>query len=206
MRGIAFITTALLAFSVSVGVAGEFTANQDGSSTWDSGSDSVKIDLNLDGSFRRAWSRYSAPVEFADRRGINAAQIISEEKAKAALVRNMMQTNASVRIVGEMQAEQNKMTQERRTGAQPSVTKIDQRALGQALTEITGSFASGNLTGVRVLEKGYDEKREEAWVVVGITQESIKGARALDRAMNQPQQPTVQDSIKLQPSEVQRSR
>jgi len=157
--------------------AGNVEATEDGTVTWQAGVDGVEIEWAPDGNVNRIYSRFSTPVEFADRRGINKAQIISEEKAKAAIIRFFSQSITSTRIITEIQSDINTATQIRQTGAEANVVKQDERTLLETLTEVTTSFAQGSLSGVIVLERGYDEVLEEAWVVVGISQRTINAAR-----------------------------
>jgi len=187
--------------------AGEAMINSDGSATWQAGVDGVEIEWNTDGSIKRLYSRYSTPVEFADRRGISTAQIIAEEKAKAGIVRLMQQSVTSTRVVAEVQSDLNKAIQERNSGKPSNVHKSDERTLIETLTEITGSFAAGTLRGVIVLEKGYDSKTEEAWVVVGISEKTLNAAGAVQRMIDDPKTSPKpdSDSIDVQPSEVRRS-
>jgi hypothetical protein len=187
--------------------AGEVTVQNDGSTTWQAGVDGVEIEWNADGSIKRIYSRYSTPVEFPDRRGIDTAQKIAEEKAKAAIVRFMNQSVSSTRVVTEVQADLNRATQERQTGSGAIVRKVDQRTLVEALTEVTASFATGKLSGVIVLEKGYDDKTQEAWVVVGISQKTIKAARDVQDTIADPNAGNrgAPDSMGRQPSEIRRS-
>lgn len=196
------------------GWAGDASLQSDGSVTWQAGVDGVEVEWNPDGTMRRAYSRYGTPVEFGDRRGIKKAQIIAEEKAKAAIVRFMKQAVVSSRIVTEIQNDLNKATQTRETNSPANVKKVDERMLIENLTEVTGSFAAGTLAGVKILESGYDDKAEEAWVVVGISERTIGAARGLER-MNADQRPgsaasggpgaAGAGSIKTQPNEVRRS-
>jgi hypothetical protein len=69
--------------------AGDVVVEADGGTRWQAGIDGVEIEWAPDGSVKRLYSRYGQPVEFADRRGVSGAQTISEEKAKAAIVRFM---------------------------------------------------------------------------------------------------------------------
>jgi hypothetical protein len=105
--------------------------------------------LKLNG-IRRVWLDVSrqglnTPVEFGDRRGISKAQIIAEEKAKAAIVRFLGQAISSTRVIGEVQNDLNKATQQRESGNAPNVKKVDKRTMIEGLTEVTTSFASGQL-------------------------------------------------------------
>ena len=51
------------------------------------------------------------------------------------------------------------------------------------LTEVTSSAAAGKLRGVIVLERGYDEKEEVAWVKVGISQKTMNASQSLEDAL-----------------------
>ena len=157
--------------------AGIVATSNAGAVTWQAGVDGVEIEWAPDGSLNRIYSRYSTPVEFADRRGIKKAQIIAEEKAKAGIIRFFNQSVSSTRIVSEVQSDINTARQTRSTGNKAHVTKNDERKLIEALTEVTTSFARGNLRGVVVLESGYDKGLEEAWTVVGISKKSIRAAK-----------------------------
>ncbi len=197
----------VLGVSASSVIAGEANLKDDGSVTWQAGVDGVEIEWNPNGSVKRIYSRYSTPVEFADRRGIAKAQIIAEEKAKAGIIRFMQQSVASTRVVAEVQSDVNKATQTRASGTAAAVRKTDERTLIEALTEITASFAAGSLRGVIVLEKGYDQKNEEAWVVVGISDKTLKAARGVGKMISDPSSANTSgpDGLRTQPSEVRRS-
>jgi hypothetical protein len=190
-------------------MAGEAGIKNDGSVTWQAGVDGVEIDWKPDGSVRRISSRYSTPVEFADRRGVYKAQTIAEEKAKASIIRFLKQSSASTRIVAEVQTDINKATQNRETGEKTTVKKSDERVLIESLTEITASFAAGTLRGVIVLEKGYDEKTQEAWVVVGISDKTLNASRGVNNMLegkktDSKNSTTGESGIEKQPSEVRR--
>ncbi len=204
--------------SSSGAVAGEVSAQPDGAIIWQAGVDGPKIEWNVDGSFRRIFSRYATPVEFPDRRGIYKAQVIAEEKAKAAIIRYLKQYLTSTHTGKEIEDDVEKATRERNTGNNPNFTKTNSRTLVSNLTEVTTSVASGTLRGVVVLEKGYDEKAEEAWAVVGISNDSIRAAEALKGATDPSGERTssgivrgsgrgahqVNDGLRAQPSEVRR--
>jgi hypothetical protein len=181
------LAAVVLAFVTQTAWAGDVVRDADGATRWQAGIDGVEIEWAPDGSVRRLYSRYGQPVEFADRRGITGAQTIAEERAKAAIVRFMDQRVASNRVVTEVEADLGKATQERQAG-DTQVKKVDQRTLLTSLSEISGSYASGELRGVIVLEKGYDEKTGEAWAVVGISDKTIRAARAV-KDMNGPKDP-----------------
>jgi hypothetical protein len=200
----------MLAFVTHAAWAGDVVTEQDGGTRWQAGIDGVEIEWAPDGSVKRLYSRYGQPVEFADRRGIAGAQTIAEEKAKAAIVRFMDQRVASNRVVAEVEADLGKATQERQAG-DTQVRKVDERTLLTSLSEISGSYASGQLRGVIVLEKGYDEKTGEAWAVVGISDKTIRAARAV-KDMNEPKAPEARtgssqpgNPLGLQNGEVRRT-
>jgi len=201
---------AAVAFALLCGpaaTAGTVDANPDGSAVWQAGVDGVEVEWNNDGSVKRISSRFGTPVEFGDRRGISKAQIIAEEKAKAAIVRFLKQDVSSTRVTTEMQNDLNHATQERQTGEKATVKKVDQRMMMESLSEVTTSFASGKLRGVIILEKGYEAKTEEAWVVVGISDKTIKAAAGV-KEMTEEQKPVRTDGpdgLGRQPSEVKRS-
>lgn len=188
-------------------VGGTVEEQAGGATVWQAGVDGIEIEWNPDGSVKRISSKFSTPVEFGDRRGISKAQIIAEEKAKAAIIRFLNQSVSSTRIVGEVQTDLNKATQERGTGEKPNVKKVDERVMVEALTEVTTSFASGHLKGVIILEKGYSDKTDEASVVVGISDKTIKAARGV-KEMGQEQKSgntNGPDELGKQPSETRRT-
>jgi hypothetical protein len=208
------VALALAAYLVSCSAwAGEVSNRGDGAVTWQAGVDGVEIEWEPDGTVKRISSRYSTPVEFGDRRGIYKGQVIAEEKAKAAIIRFMKQDVATTRVVTEVQNDLNKASQERSSGTATHTSKVDTRTLIENLTEITASFAAGSLRGVIILEKGYDNKTEEAWAVVGISDQTIRAAQGTKAMTTEPsggrgtatQGPTGAGSITTQPSEVRRS-
>jgi hypothetical protein len=208
-----------LGFASTPATAGTAEAQANGSTVWQAGVEGIEIEWNADGTVKRISSKFSTPIEFADRRGISKAQIIAEEKAKAAIIRFLNQSVSSTRVVAEVQNDVNKAVQERQTGAAAKVNKVDERTLIENLTEVTTSFAKGALRGVIILEKGYDSKTEEAWVVVGISDKTIAATRGVRQMQTAPQstsppmpdgatqstQPLPEDALRNQPSEVRRS-
>ena len=189
-------------YSAAAGTVEEQTG---GTTVWQAGVDGIEIEWNTDGSVKRISSKFSTPVEFGDRRGISKAQIIAEEKAKAAIVRFLNQSVSSTRVVAEVQNDLSKATQERETGKSASVKKVDDRTMVETLTEVTTSFASGQLKGVIILEKGYSDKTDEAWVVVGISDKTIKAARDVKTMGAEPRPEKSGDALGLQPSEIRRT-
>ncbi|WP_143274093.1 hypothetical protein [Bradyrhizobium canariense] len=206
VRFVAVVAFAMLC-GPTLAAAGSVDEKVDGGTVWQAGVDGVEVEWNGDNSVKRISSRFSTPVEFGDRRGISKAQIIAEEKAKAAIVRFLEQSVSSTRVTAEMQNDLNHATQERKTGEKATAQKVDQRVMMESLTEVTTSFASGKLRGVIILEKGYDDKTDEAWVVVGISDKTIKAASGV-KAMTDERKPVRTDGpdgLGKQPSEVRRS-
>jgi hypothetical protein len=116
---------------------------------------------------------------------------------------------SSTRVVVEVQNDLSKATQERESGKTPNIKKLDDRTMIEALTEVTTSFASSELKGVIVLERGYSDKTEEAWVVVGISDKTIKAARDVKTMGAEPRvdkKTEESDALGRQPSEVRRAR
>lgn len=198
----------------SVAWAGELKEGADGGSVWQAGIDGVEIEWGSDNSFNRIYSRFAQPVAFPDRQGISKAQIIAEEKAKAAIIRFLDQKIATGRVVTEVQNDMNQSTRTK-SGETDSITKTSQRQMVENLSEVTSSGSAGRLRGVIVLERGYDEKEEIAWVKVGISRKTMAGADALKNALDRPAPtdngpsniaaPAKGGSVRLPGSEVQRS-
>jgi hypothetical protein len=169
-------------------VAQSIERQPDGAITWQAGIDGATLEFNPDGTIKRIYSKYSHPVTIADKRGIKTATTIAEEKAKANIVRFLNQHVASSRIVNEFENTASITTQEKSGGGE-SVSTTDKRAISQSLNELTSSLSSGTLTGVVVLESGYDEKEREAWVVVGLSQKTMGAAQATQEMLSATQRP-----------------
>jgi hypothetical protein len=198
---------------MSAAWAGEVKEGADGGAVWQAGIDGVEIEWGSDSSFNRIYSRFAQPVAFPDRQGISKAQIIAEEKAKAAIIRFLDQQIVTGRAVTEVQNDMNQSTRVK-NGDNDTITKTSQRQMVENLSEVTSSFSSGHLRGVIVLERGYDQKEELAWVKVGISRKTMAGADALKNALDRPASantpsnaaPTAgSNSTRLPGSEVQKS-
>ena len=157
----------------------EVSLSNQGIVTWRNAANGVTVEWYPDGRLRRLYSRYSHPVEFPDRRGLNTAYVISEEKAKAGILRFLEQSAYSERYINEVQSDFSQAAQKRESGLKPIVNKTDERKFAQSLREVTGSKVSGTLRGITVLERGFDENAEEAWVMVGFSDRTIQAARAV---------------------------
>ena len=143
----------------------------------------VEMKFDANGQFLSVKSTFLHPVDFPDRRGINKAYIIAEEKAKANIAHYMRQVSSSTRTVREVDDSLSKAT--RNSSAEgASWSKENTRKVIESLEEVTGSSSQAVLQGVRMLERVYDEKSEEVKVVVGINRQSMAGAAQLGQAMN----------------------
>ena len=138
----------------------------------------VEVKMDKSGRLLSVKSSYTQPVEFPDRRGINTSYIIAEEKAKAQLIRFSSQESMSSRKVNELESQISKATQTSGNNA-GGWTKDNTRTVTTNLNEVTGSFAAGNLKGVTILERTYDEKKSEVTVVVGINSQTAAAAAQL---------------------------
>jgi hypothetical protein len=184
--GLSIITAAAIIFtlaSASPSFAGEVISNPDGTTIWQAGIDGVEIEW-ANGSLNRIYSRASQPVNFPDRQGINKAQIIAEEKAKAAIIRFTEQQVASARVIAEVQNDMSKTTRNQGTKQEEDIQKSSQRQMLESLSEITSSASAGKLRGVVVLERGYDQKEEAAWVKVGISKKTMGASESLRDALS----------------------
>lgn len=193
--GIVRITAAAALYAALLSTAGAQSIEQrpDGSVEWQMGVNGVKLEFSPGGGIRRIYSKYSHPVSIADRRGVHTATIIAEEKAKGEIIRFLKQDVASGRIVNEFNNEVEKTTQEK-AGDGTKVSAVNQRTIGESLTQLSSSMSSGTLSGVVVFESGYDEKEQMAWVVVGLSEKSMNAARATRDMLTESQRPAASDT------------
>lgn len=190
-KSILFATSLVIAASsgwAQNSTAPSLSKDESGAMVWQAGIDGATLEFNPDGSIRRIYSKYQHPVSINDKRGVQTATIIAEEKAKANIVRFLNQHVSSSRVVSEFENTASKTIQEK-NGSSASVTTTDQRNVVQSLTELTSSFSSGTLTGVVVLENGHSEKDNEVWVVVGLSQKTMAAAKATKEMLSQSQRP-----------------
>ena len=130
----------------------------------------------------RIYTHVTQPVRIGDRRGIENAKIIAEERAKGVLVSYMHDHATNFR--SHVQADIERDTTTADTEGRPNngtLTRDSTDALMQAQT----SFASGDLYGVTVLAQDYDEKNREVTVKVGMSSKSAAQAREMSRAMTE---------------------
>lgn len=169
----------------------------------------IRIEAGASGDWERIYATGVQPVEFPDRRGITTAQRIAEQRAKAEIVKFFDQEMSAETIVSEMEAATQVSTRQQGSGGE-SFDKDSQRVLATSLSEVLRSYSSSTLRGVMVLESGYDEASEEAWVKVGISRGSIAMASAASSAMTaanptaQGQQTGGAGQVRTQPTEVRK--
>lgn len=137
----------------------------------------IQIESGANGEWERIYATGVQPVEFPDRRGITTAQRIAEQRAKAEIVKFFDQEMSAETIVSEMEATTQVSTRQLGSSGE-SFGKESQRVLATSLSEVLRSYSSSTLRGVMVLESGYDEASEEAWVKVGISRRSLAMASA----------------------------
>jgi hypothetical protein len=190
----------------------EVTKDDNKNTVWQAGVDGVEIEWGPDGAFKRIYSSYNQSVLFPDRQGILKAQTIAEEKAKAAIVRFMNgEQVSSSRVITEVSADMETASRSQGSGKEDTLSKENIRKMTSELKEVTSSYASGRLRGVILLEKGYDEKRGEAWTKVGISRKTMDAAQSLSSAINDPDSTSSSGNTEKgsgtlrQPSEVRRT-
>ena len=177
------LTWALMVWPL-VSFAGEVVSGQDGSTVWRAGIDGLEIEWGPDRKVKRISSQATHPVRFPDRQGIAKAQTIAEEKAKAAIVRFRGEEVATGTVVSEVDNDIEEATRNQSSRETENITKTNKRVMMETLGQVTASAAAGRLRGVIVLERGYDEKREEAWVKVGISDKTIQGSEDLGSVLS----------------------
>lgn len=172
---------------------------------WDAGISGVSLVFDADGDLNRLISTHRQPVNIPDQRGIRSAQVIAEERAKAAIVRFIREDVSSERIITQVQSDVNSSRFVNGTGGE-SLSEETSRQMLETVVELTRSVASGTLSGVVVLEQGYDADLREAWVTVGISEKSRAAAGAADDWLkNEPKSVVTpeqtEDAGKIEPKE-----
>ena len=196
-----------LAFNSFAETTASVTPQNEASITDDGLGVELKFDKN--GKLLSLRSTFRHPVEFGDRRGINKAYIIAEEKAKANIARYMNQIVTTSRITTEIDDSLSKSARSRNNSGE-SWTKDNTRNVTESLKEITTSSASAILKGVRIIERSYVEKDEEVKVVIGINRDSQSGADQLSKGIGNTENDNTKkpnnNSFPSVGSEVKRSR
>jgi hypothetical protein len=143
-------------------------------------SNRVEVLWNSDGTVKMIQSRYSVSAKSFDRKAIRQALLIAEEKAKANLVRFLEQdittTSTFVTIVHSEVGSSNS-----KEGASDSKNSGDQNdiLLSEKFTEITRSYAKGSLSGIIVLDQGFDEEFGEVWIIVALSNRAISTVNSI---------------------------
>jgi hypothetical protein len=147
--------------------------------------DGLGVELRFDklGSFIGVRSTFSQATEFPDRRAINKAYLIAEEKAKANIARYLNQVVTSSRFVAEVDEGLSRSARSQSQNTD-SWNKENTRNVTDTLRDITTSTASAILVGARIFERSYDPNAEEVTVVIVIDSESLAGARQLKGALS----------------------
>jgi hypothetical protein len=203
----------IAAFSVPA-LAGDVEIQSDKSVTWQAGVDGVALEFNADGSFKRLYSRADHPVNFPDRAGISKAQTIAEEEAKAHIVSFIKQFVVTGQTTTQVDNDMSKSNRDVTDGKE-IISKNITRTIVENVTKFSGSFSNGVISGVIVLERGYDDKKESAYATMGVSAKSISAARGLSDMLNgdpaaadtsAPKAPPVDNGVfKRQDSEARKS-
>lgn len=184
-------TTATYSFAQTTTSTGNEEAAQQatgvnsGEITWDAGVDGVSLIFDASGRLERLISTFRQPVSIPDASGIRKAKTIAEEKAKAAIVRFTDEQISSERVISQVESDVTSTTYAKATGVNSTTT----RQMVESVTELTKSYASGSLTGVIVLEQGYDAETQEVWVTVGISNKTKGAAAAVQQMLAEPVAP-----------------
>lgn len=154
-----------------------------GSVQWNTGLTGVSVYFDNDGNIDKITSVYRHPVMVADTRGINKARIIATEKAKALIVRFIKESISTTKVIEEIQNDIGNTTQTG-SGETAQISSTVTRQMIESVTEITTSSAQGLLSGVIVLEAGYDADTQEVIVTVGMSKNTMKAAGSIDTFLN----------------------
>jgi len=142
----------------------------------------IDIDLNPDGSWKAIYATANQAVTMPDRRGVDNAYVIAEEKAKGAIARWFSQSVETGRVYTEAETTLESTLRSRGTGNDTFSTNAS-RNLTTSLRETFASSARAVLQGVTILEQSYNQKVEEVTVKVGISRGSIAAARSVQQGM-----------------------
>lgn len=155
----------------------------DGGARWAAGGSGVVVEWHPDGRLRRLYAEYAQPVTFPDRRGIRRAQIVAQEKAKAEMVRFLEEHVSQSRTIDQVDREIEAARREFAAQGE-TLSRSSTREMTDSLREVTRSHAAGTLRGIVVLEQGYNEQREEAWVRVGLSDRTMAAAASARSALD----------------------
>jgi hypothetical protein len=175
----------------------------------------VIVEQNQSGGWEKIYATGRQSVDILDRRGISSAQKIAELRAKSEIIKFFNQELTVEAIATEFEGTQQATI--RKSGISAGYTKEATRTLASSVAETMKSYSRGSLRGVVILEAGYNDKTEEAWVKVGVSRDSVALAVTSERGVSGPgaQHPIGgpspdkkhgQSVIRKQPSEVRGGR
>jgi hypothetical protein len=169
----------------------------------------LRVELNAAGdNWERIYATGRESVEFPDRRGILTAQKKAELRAQAAIVRWLNQDLTAEQVLEDIEAE-NQVATSQATSTGGAISKETTRVIASSLSERIRSMSGSKLRGVSVLEAGYDDKLDEAWVKVGISRKTMAIASEVSGDMNRGQSPHASGSsaagVKTQSTEIRRA-
>lgn len=159
-------------------------SHKDGATTWHAGFGGIVVKWGKDGKLERMYSTKYQPVAFNDRQGISTAYKVAELKADAAIVKFLKQSVKSSQVYHEMESDLSVDQQRSQNGGATSNNKVDSRNLASSFQNTISSYAQGDLSGVIVLERGYDANKSEVWVTVGISKKTVGTARNMQNMLN----------------------
>jgi len=176
------MTTGLVLGMASSAQAGDFSTNSEGA-IWRSTFTGVRFSITDDGSISRIWARQDQPVTIPDARGVRTAKIISEERAKAEIARFLEQRVEAERVVREFEKDLS-LAETTSGGKIPTALQKNTRKVVTSLDEAIRSGAAQRLSGVFVLDQGYDASSQMAWTTVGMSVRTMEGVANFRQKMN----------------------
>jgi hypothetical protein len=206
------IFTSILSISLNSN-AGDLKLSGNNDIVWQAGINGIEIEWDQNGAFKRVYSQKCNPVRIPDREGITKASDIAEEYAKGAIVSFIEQNSFGSKLVNQISSDSERATRNQTAGSDVVNTETS-RQMSETLTRIVGSDFKGKLSGVVLLESGYDPKRQEACVRVGISLKTLGAANSLSNALSNKnnlnnqnsKNPSDSKSNLIQESETRKSR
>jgi hypothetical protein len=174
-------------------IAGDIKISGSNDIVWQAGINGIEIEWDQNGAFKRVYSQKCNPVRIPDREGITKATDIAEEYAKGAIVSFIEQNSFGSKLVNQISSDSEKATRSQTIGTDTVSTETT-RQMSESLTKIVGSDFKGKLSGVVLLESGYDPKKQEACVRVGISLKTLGAANSLSNALNNKNNANNQNS------------
>ena len=172
----------LLSFCAIAFAKTDITIESDMSAVIENDGLGVEVRFDSDGNWISIKSTYNFEVEINDRRGINKAYRIAELKAKTSIGAWMKQVVSTTTILEEVDEGLSK-AELNNSDKGAGWTKLNTRNIKEKLLEISTSSSIAILSGVRVLERKYDESRGEVTVVVGMNRKNINAAKQINNSI-----------------------